>query len=68
MPGQSEDLAQRNHEIRHGIPQPALAEGPEEGEVLAHLRGGGAPASRERPRTDGLDALPLKLFQEPQIE
>ena len=68
VPREAEDLAKRLDQFGDGVAESALPERAEEREVLPHLRGGGAPAPGERPGTDGFDALPLKLLEEPEVE
>src|SRR4051794_7384905 len=55
-------------QLGHRIPQAALAERAEEGEVLPHLRRGGAATRGERAGAYGGHALPLEFLEEAQIQ
>src|SRR2546430_16496240 len=63
-----EDLPEPTRELGHGVAEPALAEGAEEREVLAHLRRRGGAAAGELGGGNGGMALRVELLEEPQIQ
>src|SRR5258706_1749696 len=67
LSAQPEDLAEAASQLGHGITQPALAERPEEGEVLPDLGGRSPTAPSEFVARDGLEASALKVLEEPQV-
>src|SRR5207247_2035949 len=67
-PFEPQDLPQPTRELGHGVAEPALAEGAEEREVLAHLGRRGGAAAGELGGGDGGVALRVELLEEPQIQ
>src|ERR1041385_6676633 len=65
---QAQDVADAGDERGNGVAEAALAERPEEREVLADLGGGGAAAPRQLGRGDGGLALGIELLEKPQVE
>src|SRR5437870_6742519 len=62
-----EDAADPRSELRDGIAEAALAEGAEEGQVLANLRRRGAAVAGELGGGDGGRALRVELLEEPEV-
>ncbi len=65
---QAEDVAQARGELAHRVAQSPLAEGAEEGQVLAHLGRGRGAAAGEVGGGDGGVALPVGVLEEPKVE
>jgi len=63
-----EDLAEPGGQGRDGVAEAAFAEGAEEGEVFAHLGGGGAAAARQLGGGDRGVALGLRLLEIAQVQ
>src|SRR5205814_1340034 len=64
---ESEDLPQTAGELGHRVAQPALAEGPEEGQVLPDLGGRGPTPPGQLIAGDGGEPSRLEILQKPQV-
>ena len=65
---ETENLAQLLRKLGNRIPESALAEGSEEGEILSHLSGRRPTESRELVARDGRETLALDPFEKAQIK
>jgi hypothetical protein len=64
---EAEDLPEVPNKLRHGVAEPTLAEGPEEGEVLADLRRGGAAQGGELLARGGGPTTAVQLLEIAQV-
>ena len=64
---ESEDLAQASGQLGHGVAEPALSEGPEEGEVLSHLGRRRPAALRQLFARYGRQSAGLEVLQKAEV-